>query len=312
MNKKMLVFIINPVSGNGKGLQVWNKVKKELEKRNVRYRSFFTKHAGHAEDLAIQVVELHKEKLSALVVVGGDGTVHEVVNGLSAYPQVSIGYIPGGSGNDFARGFAIPKSPIKALERILRWNGRSIKQFDIGKFHFREKTKHARMFVNGVGIGFDGEVARITKDANYKRWLNKLRFGGLAYFVTAVRLIFSYQPCQVTVTIDGEEKQFDNVWLIAVSNIPYYGGGMKITPQAKTNDQVLNLCIVHNISRWLLASILGTVFIGQHHKFKQVTMLEGKEISVRSDRPMTIHADGEIIGVTPININIHERSQALI
>lgn len=312
MDKKMLVFIINPVSGNGKGLHVWYKVKKVLEKRNVRYRSFYTKHAGHAEDLAIQVVELHKDKLTALVVVGGDGTVHEVVNGLKAYPQVAIGYIPGGSGNDFARGFDIPKSPIKALERILRWDGRSIKQFDVGKFRFRDQTRKARMFVNGIGIGFDGEVAKLTRVANYKRWLNKIRFGGLAYFVSALRLIFSYQPCRVTVNIDGEEKAFEQVWLIAVSNIPYYGGGMKITPQAKTNDQVLNLCVVHDINRWFLFSILGTVFIGKHHKFKQVSMLKGRIISVSSDRPLTIHADGEIIGVTPITINVHHQPQSLI
>jgi diacylglycerol kinase (ATP) len=308
---KMYIFIINSVSGNGKALKIWELIKQELEKEKVHYRSFFTKYAGHAEEIAEQVAQLHQEKIEAIVAVGGDGTAHEVINGLISYPHLSFGYIPGGSGNDFARGFSIPKSPLKALQKILHQQGRSQRRYDLGRYQFLSRKKSMRYFVNGLGIGFDGEVAKVTNESAYKTFLNRFKCGSLAYTISLLRLLFSYQPREVTVEIDGEEKHFSNVWLIAVSNIAYYGGGMKISPHAKPTDGKLNLCIVHELSPWKFLSVFGTVFFGQHHKLRGVTLLEGKRIKVTSVRPMTIHADGEIIGVTPISIDIDANRQAI-
>jgi diacylglycerol kinase (ATP) len=306
---KMYIFIINSVSGNGKALKVWKQIKIELEKQKVQYRSFFTKHAGHAEEIAEQVAELHQDKIESIIAVGGDGTIHEVINGLEAYPKVSVGYIPGGSGNDFARGFLIPKSPLKALKKILSEQGRRPKRYDMGRYQFLSRKKAERFFVNGLGIGFDGEVAKVTNESGYKAFLNRIKCGGLAYTISLVRLLFSYEPREIEVHIDGVEKRFSGVWLVAISNIAYYGGGMKISPHAKPNDGKLNLCIVHQLSKWKLLFIFSTVFFGKHIRFRGVTLLEGREIEVRSVKPMTIHADGEIIGTTPISINIDEDSR---
>jgi diacylglycerol kinase (ATP) len=306
---KMYIFIINSVSGNGKALKAWQQIKVELEKEKVPYRSFFTKYAGHAEEIAEQVAELHQEKLEAIVAVGGDGTAHEIINGLAAYPHLPVGYIPGGSGNDFARGFMIPRSPRKAWQKILKQRGRTKKRYDLGLYKLLNTKKRERFFVNGLGIGFDGEVAKATNESSYKTFLNRIKCGGLAYTISLLRLLFSYQRHEVTLEIDGEETHFSKVWLIAVSNIAFYGGGMKISPLAKPNDGKLNLCIVHGIHPLQLLSVFGSVFLGKHHKFRGVTLLEGKTIKVVSENPMTIHADGEIIGITPISIGIDAKSR---
>jgi diacylglycerol kinase (ATP) len=308
---KMYIFIINSVSGSGKALKVWEELKPELEKEKVQFRSFFTKYAGHAEEIAEQVAELHQEKLEAIVAIGGDGTAHEVINGVASYPDIPVGYIPGGSGNDFARGFSIPKSPRKALQKILKQKGRPLKRFDLGRYQLLSRKKGERYFINGLGIGIDGEVAKVTNESAYKTFLNRFKIGSLAYTISLFRLLFSYQPREVTMLVDGEEKHFSKVWLIAVTNIAYYGRGMKITPHAKPNDGKLNLCIVHGISPWKLLSVFGTVFMGQHHKFRGVTLLEGKRIQVSSAASMTIHADGEIIGTTPVSIDIDTNRRPL-
>lgn len=308
---KMYIFIINSVAGNGKALKVWKQIKDELEKQKVHYRSFFTKYVGHAEEIAEQVAKLHQDKLEAIIAVGGDGTVHEVINGLTAYPHVSVGYIPAGSGNDFARGFLIPKSPLKALQKILAQRGRKCKRYDLGRYQFLSRKKGERYFVNGLGIGFDGEVAKVTNESGYKAFLNRFKCGGLAYTISLVRLLSSYEPREITVQIDGVEKRFSDVWLVAISNIAYYGGGMKISPHAKPNDGKLNLCIVHHISKWKLLFIFSTVFFGKHIHFHGVTLLEGRRIEVSSSESMTIHADGEIIGSTPVSINIDVDSRSI-
>lgn len=312
MNKKMYIFIINPEAGSGKGAQVWNAIKPSLEAEEVRYRSFFTKHAGHAEDIAIQVAELHGEKIEAIVVIGGDGTVHEVVNGLRAYPHVPVGFIPGGSGNDFARGFSIPRSPKKALLRILENKRPTAKKYDLGRFLFPERKKGERYFVNGLGIGFDADVAKATNEARYKRILNKMKLGSLAYVLSILRLLFSYQPSQLHILVDGEEHIFKDAWLVAISNIPYYGGGIKISPKARPNDGKLNLCVVHELSKWKLLAVFITVFTGQHQRFKEVTLLEGSIISISSERPLLIHADGEIIGSTPLVVGVDPKTQSIV
>jgi diacylglycerol kinase (ATP) len=135
--------------------------------------------------------------------------------------------------------------------------------------------------------------------------------GGLAYAITALRLLKTYETHQVTLLVNGKEHTFSNVWLTAINNIPYYGGGMKISPKAKPNDGKLRVCIVHNISRKKLLTFFGTVFFGKHTALKGVTFLEGTSIEVASQKAMTIQADGEVIGVTPISIRIEARSRPI-
>ena len=300
----MYIFIVNPVSGNGKAKRAWKKVKQELDKQGVHYRSFYTNYPGHAQEIARQVAELYHDKLAAIVSVGGDGTFHEMINGLTAYPQLPVGCIPAGSGNDVTRGFRLPRTPVKAVKHLLQASMQKARQYDLGEYELYQKRKGKGRFINGVGIGFDGEAAKLTNGSAYKHWLNKFKCGGLAYVISALRLIFNYETRSLKITIDGVQHVYSDVWLVAISNIPYYAGGMKIAPKANPADGTFNLCIVHGLKPLKLLFIFGTVYFGWHSRLKEVTLLEGKNIRVESDQPMTIHADGEIIGQTPLKVSV--------
>lgn len=286
----MYAFIINPISGNGRSTYIWQNIKKTLLKKQTKYVAYFTEHKGHATEI---VSSLDPQKISVVVVVGGDGTVHDVVNGLQQV-RIPIGIIPAGSGNDYARSIQVPKSYRLALERILSGEKKKIDILHVGE----------RFCITVVGIGFDGKVAEIANQTKYKKFLNRLRLGKFTYFFIVLRLLFQYRPTQVTIKLDGQTYQYENVWLIAVANLPYYGGGMHICPHAQSDDGVLDICLVHNISKYKLLQIFPKVFHGKHINHSAITILKGKNVKVYSDKPVVIHGDGEVIGQTPIEVTI--------
>ncbi len=282
----MIGFIVNPVSGGGNGMEQWKHIEQECRQRRIPYKVSFTNYEGHGIILAREAAK--DPNLDIVIAIGGDGTVNEVANGLYQ-STIPLGYIPSGTGNDFARAMEIPTNPIQALSKILEGN----------KFEMDIVSIRGRKYVNVAGIGFDGQVALTTNQSKYKSWLGKW-----GYFISVFRVLFTYKPSKVMLTIDDRTIEFDHVWLIAVANIPYYGGGMKICPSAKWNDQQLDLCIVSQMSRFKLLLMFPLVFSGKHMKLKEVKMMSGKNIEIRTTEPLQIHADGELLGQTPVDIQL--------
>jgi len=311
---KMYVFIINPIAGNYLAGSTWDKIKDVLEKRKIEYRSFFTKYPGHASEIAEQVAELHQDKLEGIVAVGGDGTIYEVLNGLTNYPQLAIGYIPSGTSHDFALNFSIPLSPMKALEQILQRKGRIPRKIDIGRFTFLQRKKDkAKYFFNGIGIGFDADLIRTLNESKYRRLIYKFRFVRLAYFLTALRMLFkTYKGHPLLLKVDGMEKEFEEAWLVSITNAPYYSGGLKIAPKARTNDGKLHVCVIHEQNKWKILLILLTILLGKKGKAKGVSYYQGMTAEVSGPAPITLQADGEMIGMTPIHVRIEPQERKII
>lgn len=285
----MIWFVINPLSGNGRGRSIWNEVERALIARRIEYGCRYTEWSGHARELASELAGLPDTK--AVVAVGGDGTVHEVAGGLVG-TSASLGCIPAGSGNDYARSLHISDYWEEALDRILKLRSETI---DIG-------VVNGKAFVISSGIGFDGDVAKLTNRSWYKKWLNRLGAGSFSYVVTVLRLLFTYRPCDVRLEVDGALSNYRNVWLIAVANMPYYGGGMKICPDARHDDGIMQLCLVENIGRFNFLRFFPRVFNGTHVANPAVHMITGSRIRVEATAPMTIHTDGEFAGETPADI----------
>ncbi|QNG60877.1 diacylglycerol kinase family lipid kinase [Bacillus sp. PAMC26568] len=302
--KNSIYFIINPLAGNGQSLRVWKKVKHELELNKIEYRSFLTEYSGHAEVLARQVATIQDYHLKTVIGIGGDGTIHEIVNGLSQFKHVQIGFISAGSGNDFARGYALPPAK-KAAASILRNLKKQVRSWDLGQYNIGQLD---RSFVNSMGAGFDAYVAKLSNEMEIKKILNIFRAGSFIYIFALLKGLKNYQPGDVTLTIDGEEKTYRNVWLTAVSNHPYYGGGMKISPDAKPDDGLLDVILVHNLSRIKLLLLFGLVFAGKHTCLKEVHAFKAKEIKITADAPLMIQADGEYIGETPVTVTLRPKS----
>ena len=152
----MYIFIVNPASRSGHASQIWTEIETLLKERNILYRVYFTSHRGHGTKLAQQLTKDLSSR-TTLIVVGGDGTVNEVLNGIEHPEHIILGYIPTGSGNDFAKGMALPSDPQKALELILSPN--SYRTVDIGVLKYSEKdTEKIRKFAVSTGIGFDAAI----------------------------------------------------------------------------------------------------------------------------------------------------------
>jgi diacylglycerol kinase (ATP) len=290
----MIGFIVNPVSGNGRGTKVWRKIESTLKERNISYLAKMTRHSGEAEQLAVEMVK--QESVKLLVAVGGDGTVNEVVNGLvQADASCLFGHIPSGSGNDFSRAYDLSLDPLMALEAVL--SGQNTKEIDLLRIN-------ERFAVSSLGAGFDGQVAKTTNEAGYKKLFNRMNLGMFSYILSVVRVLFTYRPSDVVLEADGVRHQLPNVWLIAVSNIPNYGGGMLICPHAVPDDGIAEVCVVSNISRLSLLRAFPLIFTGAHVNHPAVRFYRGKKVVVHSDTPLIVHADGEIVAQTPIAVEV--------
>jgi diacylglycerol kinase (ATP) len=300
-----LYFIVNPKAGNGKAKSVWSLVEQELAKENISYLAFFTERSGHGEQLGKQIIEHSDEGQLTIIVVGGDGTLNEVINGVGKnVSNVRIGLIPGGSGNDFSRGFSIPLDPIEAFQYIMRLFKHDAPTFDLGKIELNGNDEH--FFINSTGAGFD---ALISYEANQTKWksiLNRLSLGQFVYVIILLKNLFTYKCSTVELLINGKKQVFPKTWFVTVSNQPYYGGGMKIAPNAFPNDGELNVTIVHNLSRLKLLLVFLSVFWGKHLKFKEVKSYLVRNVSIYSSEPLFVHSDGEYIGSTPLQISIHK------
>ncbi|MET3697831.1 YegS/Rv2252/BmrU family lipid kinase [Bacillus oleivorans] len=287
----MYYFIVNKVSGNGRALKVWSQIEKILQNEEISYSVFFTERPKHATLLVQEMI--HKENVTAIVAVGGDGTVQEVINGLVG-TNIPLGIIPAGSGNDFSRGLFVPLNHDKALQRILTGTPKII---DIG-------LVNSTYFCTVTGIGFDGEVAQKTNASQYKKLLNYVRLGQISYIFSALNVLIKYKPADISLIVDNKLYKIPKVWLIAVANFPFYGGGIAICPEAKNNDGVFDICIVQGMSRLEFLRVFPLAFKGKHTNSPYIKIIRGKEIIIDSQSPLVIHGDGEMIGQTPAQIKI--------
>ncbi|WP_042459797.1 diacylglycerol/lipid kinase family protein [Neobacillus dielmonensis] len=302
---KPIYFIINPKAKNGKCFSVWQKIEVRLKLEGISYMAFFTEYPGHAKTLAGLVAAAPDGIEKVVVAVGGDGTIHEVVNGIVNFKHIILGFIPGGSGNDFSRGFQIPKEPEDALRVLLRLIKGKPALIDHGKITMPDHTEHS--FINNMGAGFDALIAYEANHSKIKAWLNKLSLGRLVYVYFLIRELFTYKTSQIHLFIDGKEHKFESTWFVTVSNQAFYGGGMKIAPLAEPDDGLLDITVAHKLTRWKLLLVFISVFWGKHVHFKEVKTFRGKQITIQSNVALFVHGDGEHIGYTPLTIEIEQK-----
>jgi diacylglycerol kinase (ATP) len=308
---KKLYFIINPKAGNGKALSIWAEVESELRNQSISYSHYFTKESGHARNITEELVLSTDKEIINLVVIGGDGTMNEVVNGIAGHTsKARIGFIPGGSGNDFSRGYGIPPKPLEALSYLLKQMDMIAKPFDLGKIQLAKNMEH--FFINSTGAGFDAFISYHVNQSKWKGLLNRLSLGQLVYVLILLKYLFTYKCTKVELTMDGRKHVFPDTWFVTVSNQPFYGGGMKIAPDSLPNDGKLNVTIVARLSRIKLLLVFLSVFWGKHLMFKEVNTFLAQTVSIKSSEPIYVHSDGEHIGHTPLHISVHKEPIAIL
>lgn len=285
-----LSFIVNEKSGNGNGAKIWRKIESEL---SIPYEVHKTTYEKQAIEFARAIVkESNESKNQTLLVgIGGDGTYHEILNGIQHAQYVVLGAVCAGSGNDFKRAYGQFENAAQ-IERFIQANS-SIAQ-DAGVIHASDKLIY---FVNNSGIGFDATVAITANESKVKKAFNKVGLGKLCYVYYLIKCLFMFKPFQLVVQHNGNKKTYENVWFVTASNQPFFGGGMKISPTSLTDDGVIELTIVHNLSKYKLLFVFMTVFFGKHTRFKEIELLKAPSFTIHMNENYLIHADGEKLSI---------------
>lgn len=288
----MYIMIVNPVAGNGKAMSLFRRIQKEPLYKKENCRSFLTEETGHAERLALQVTKIHHESLKGIIVLGGDGTLHEVVNGIRNYSETPVCFIPAGSGNDFARGMSLKKRGLKLFRSFVR-NPKKSKVY-LANYSLNNRKKNGRRtFMNSIGFGLDGVVVAAANQQEYRLWTKRLHITKLTYPLALLRSISKAKPIQFELSLDGKQMNIHQAMMVTITNHPYYGGGMKIAPKANINSKGLSILVVKPISKKKLLAMFISVFFGLHTKMKEVEEWKASSVHISSGQPLPFQVDGQ-------------------
>lgn len=278
--KLSFCFIVNPIAGKGKAAKLIPLIQQQMEEKKLSYTIKQTCANGEGKILAVEALE---EGYDIIVAVGGDGTINEVISGVYKLNGV-VGIIPAGTGNDFARSLDISTNFYNAINNI--FNG-TINEIDTGLIN-------NQIFINVASIGLD---AHIAAEANkLKRYFT----GTKAYIISLLKGLITYKSIKVKVVMEKETID-KRIMLAAFCNGAYYGGGMNIAPTADPTDNLLDICIVEDMSKLKLLKLFPTIFKGKHTVFKEVKVYRAKELLIYSDNDLVINTDGEISCYSPNN-----------
>lgn len=281
MEKLKHVFIINPTSGTGKYSEVESVVNEYFKDKENDYIVHHTEYVGHAK----QIAKLY-DKSHIIYSVGGDGTAHEVLNGLNDDVQMAV--IPVGTGNDFWRMIDY-KGELKQLV-IDTIEGHEV-YIDYG-------LANGNRFLNCANIGIDAEVNKFVNGIRTK-WFPR----NIIYMYAAIIEAIRYKP--VLLNIDTKDQKIQKrIVLTSLMNGKWYGGGFKSAPMAHLNDGLIDICVVDDMPMRRLFKLIPKYYKGEHLDIPQVTYLRVKEVNLSSDRPISMGCDGELFEYNDIKISI--------
>lgn len=286
------LFIINPIAGKGRAKKTIPVIKEIMENSRHSYQIKITEKVGDGQLFA---EEARAEDFHTIVSVGGDGTLHEVVNGMIGGTQ-RLGIVPAGTGNDFARSLKIPFDIKDAMEVLIQGEAMLI---DLG----RSGDKY---FINFCSVGLD---ALIAEEANkIKRYFSST----YSYIIGVVKALGKFKSLRVELIID-DKKYDEEIMLVAICNGAYYGGGMNIAPQAEVSDGQFDICVVRKMPKLKLLFLFPTIFKGKHVKYDEIKIYRGENIQIFSKEDMHVNADGDIVNSRPVKFEmVHNKMELIV
>ena len=283
-------IIVNPNAGSAESLSA-------LRERLPETEICRTEHEGHAEELARQAVEGGAD---LVVAAGGDGTLNEVVNGLSAgFDRVRLGLLPLGTGNDFARSIGVPDD-LEGAVAVLR-EGRT-RRIDVGR---ALAGGTSRWFLNMAVGGFSGVVSEKASEA-------KERWGPLAYMRGAVEAWPELTAFEASIVLNGAERLRIATYNIVISNGRYVAAGIPVAPQAEVDDGLFEVMIAPATTIPKLAILVPKVLLGQHLNDDLLIFRRATRIEIESDPPMAFNVDGELLGEASAVFEVHPRALEMV
>jgi YegS/Rv2252/BmrU family lipid kinase len=288
-------IIINPVSGGKRGRKVWETAQELLKKKGIPFECQVTSQALDASDIARTVVEQGYRKI---FLIGGDGTLNEVINGVleqKTVPsnEVLIGIASVGTGNDFIKTLNIPSDYKKALALMTDGKERVIDSGLVSYYFGTEKKQ--RYFVNVAGMAFDAEVTRYAN-------LNK-GGGAMAYHWSLVRSLFVYKSTKVKLQTENATIE-QTCFCVNITNCKYAGGGMMVAPQAVPDDGLFAITYFGDLTKWEVIKNIPALFKGSFLDHPKIKVLSAKNVKVSSDTPIHLEVEGETLGTSPFEFTM--------
>lgn len=289
-------IVVNPHSGNSNFKKSWEKITYILKLKNINFSYSFTEYRKHEVILVDKAIE---QGYRNIISVGGDGTLHHVVNGIMKQryiktSKIKLGVIPLGTGNDWIRTYNIPNSIEKSIDVILK--NTTVLQ-DIGCITLLDGKKE--YFNNLAGTGYDGYV---VKNLNYLK-----KMGSLAFLVSGLYSLFSYKKTKYKIIINNKTIN-EQCLMILFGICKYSGGGLRVTKNPNPKDGLLDITIVKNISFLDLLFNIPKLYNGDIIHHRKVTNYKTRELKILDNYNSTIEADGEIIGNGSLNVTIKQNA----
>lgn len=281
MPKNKIKLIINPNADLGRAWRLGEDLNRVVAEFGGADWSG-TVYPTHATQLAIQAAD---EGYETVVSIGGDGTTHEIINGLMMIPaerRPRLGVVPVGTGNDFAHSVGVPIRPEIAMRQVFSGTPKKVDLAVVVDEHGRQEY-----WDNTFGIGFDATVTLRSRRVPVLR-------GFFVYLVSVIQtIVLNYDAAHLKVQTDNESWE-DDILMLVMCNGPREGGGFHVAPEAVNNDGYLDYAGITKVSRLMMFRLIPEVMKGTHGRFKQVRMNRFRQMRVESDRPLFIHIDGEI------------------
>lgn len=291
--------IVNPKAGGGKVEEDWDSIRQDLLANGIKFDTVFTEHRYHAVELTISGIRQGYRKF---ISIGGDGTLHEIVNGLFLQEDVpasefTVGVISAGTGNDWIRMHGSINERQKNIDAILQEN--TILQ-DIVKTTFTEAgVKGVRYMVNIGGIGYDPNVCQKCNNLKLAG-----RRGTMVYVNSAIKSLIGRTFRHTHISVDGKQFFLGKAFSIALGIGRFCGGGMIQTPDAVVDDGLLNITVIKKVPKLKVALHLKDLFKGTIYTIEGVIHTMGRMITINTEVPDRVEVDGEVVGETPVTFEV--------
>ena len=293
--------VVNPTSGGGRGLTHFPQISKLLRDNNIYHEAVFTEHKHHATALTVQAIN---SGYRHIIVVGGDGTLHEVINGLFIQKctdpkDITIAVISAGTGNDWIRMFGIPTRYSEAIRAIKE--GYTFLQ-DVAAVDYEEsRYRQTRYMANVAGVGFD---AAVIKRGQMMNGNDKKKKGAGFYIRALINTFFRYKPTGVKIWVNDRLLYNNLLFSLAMGVGKYNGGGIQQLPKAVANDGLLDITLIKPLHWWHIVFRLKRLFNGGIYSIGHIKHAQGRQVHISSVPPVALECDGELMGGTDVDIEV--------
>ena len=283
-------IVVNPVSGNHLGKEVGEKVDTYLKVKHFETVLHFSSVEEGITEICNKITKSLQEEI-VMIVVGGDGTVNEAINGLHHLDLVRLAFIPAGTGCDMLRDMSIDISFASLMKSVVK--NEVLHTSAIGVVRYLDLGKKRKFHVS-CGMGFDAEICHMVSISKAKKVLHEVHLGSLVYLLEAVKLLKKRDSFPVSIQVNGKEYAYEDCKFLSIHNHAYEGGGYKFAPSADFQDGILNMCVTYHITLVAFVRLFLKAKEGKHISYTQYTsQLESNMFEVKTTIPQWVHTDGE-------------------